>query len=244
MTQRKISRGGIIFLITCIALLCTLGTWQVKRLHWKNEVLQTLEKEYARDPLKNRFGAAHFRRIATQSPAIAYGMIRGHFRHNFEMLIGPRTHDGAPGYNVITPFAMAGDGGHVLVNRGWIPLDKADPSTRTESQTGGVVTLTGLARLPDKPNFFTPANDPAKHIWYSINPPEMATAANVPNFPDTIFYAETQDPWLTNTYPVMAATRAMPPNNHLQYAIFWFTMALVFAALPLLYALLPAKRGI
>lgn len=242
MIHHPIPRNGIIFLTICIAVLDTLGLWQVKRLHWKNALIQTIEKEYARDPLKNKFSGIAFRKIATQEPAIAYGMIRGNFHHNHEMLIGPRTHDGAPGYNVITPFTIIGGKDNVLVNRGWVPLDKADPDTRLENQTEGLVTLTGLTRLPDKPNMFTPANDPDRNVWYSIDPQEMENTTNVRNLPTVLFYAETQDPWLGSAYPRMTTTRTIPPNNHLQYAIFWFTMAGIFTLLPLLYALWPAKK--
>ncbi len=239
--ERRIPIGGVLFLLACIALLLSLGTWQVERLAWKQALLQTYAEEYARDPLQNRFDRYAFPEIATKDPAMEYGSIRGQFHHDLEILIGPRTHEGKPGYHVLTPFSLAGGNGRVLVNRGWVPLDKADPATRLETQTEGMKTLTGMARLPDKPNPFTPANDPANHTWYSVDPHDIAMAVNMPDFPDVVFYAETQDPPLAGEYPLMVPTRTFPKNNHLQYALFWFAMAAIFASLPLLYAFWPTR---
>ncbi|HEY0900687.1 MAG TPA: SURF1 family protein [Micavibrio sp.] len=236
---RHIPKAGIVFLIACITLLCALGYWQVQRLHWKENLIKTYQAEYARNPLDNRFDQNDLQAIAQKNPAMEYGSLRGHYHHDLEILIGPRTHDGAPGYHVVTPFSLAGGNGRVLVNRGWVPLDQADPARRIENQTEGMVVLTGMARRPDKPNPFTPANDPANHTWYSVDTQDIAMAVNMPVFPDVVFYAETQDPRPQGPYPLMIETRIMPKNNHLQYALFWFTMALIFAGLPLIYCFMP-----
>lgn len=240
--ERRLPAGGIFFLIVCVVILAGLGTWQVKRLQWKEALIKTYNDEYARDPLENAFDSETLQAVTLKNPAMAYGSVRGQFHHDLEILIGPRTNDGQPGYHVITPLSIAGGNGRVLVNRGWVPLDKADPATRLETQTDGMVTLTGMARLPDKPNPFTPDNDPDNHTWYSVNTKDIALAVNMPNFPDTVFYAETQQPALNGDYPAMVPTRTIPNNNHLQYAIFWFTMMGIFMALPLLYAFWPIRN--
>lgn len=239
--ERPIPYGGVLFLLACIIILISLGSWQVKRLQWKTALIDTYKTEYTRDPLENSFDSETLKAVAQQSPAMAYGSIRGQFHHDLEILIGPRTESGRPGYHVVTPFSIAGGAGRVLVNRGWVPLDKANPATRFDSQCEGMVTLTGMARLPDKPNPFTPDNDPKNHTWYSVNPHDIALAVNMPDFPDVVFYAETQDPPSEGEYPVMVPTRLMPNNNHMQYALFWFAMAFIFTALPLVYAFWPAR---
>lgn len=238
---RHIPKTGLIFLIACIILLCGLGKWQLDRLHWKEGLIQTYNQEYARDALENRFTQSDLEAIAQKSPAMEYGSIRGHYHHDLEILIGPRTHDGAPGYHVVTPFSLAGGNGRVLVNRGWVPLDYADPARRLENQGEEMMVIIGMARRPDKPNPFTPANDPANHTWYSVDTHDIAMAVNMPEFPEVIFYAESQDPAPEGPYPLMTETRIMPKNNHRQYALFWFTMAAIFAGLPLLYAFMPAR---
>src|SRR5690606_28548174 len=63
------------------------------------------------------------------------------------------------GYWVLTPL-LRGDGSIVIVNRGFVPLEKKEPKTRAEGQMEGEVRVTGLLRAPEQTNFFTPANDP------------------------------------------------------------------------------------
>jgi len=240
--KRNIPIGGTIFMLAGVAALCWLGHWQTERLQWKNALIQKIEAEYSRDPLDNAFDADAIKAIEQETPPIAYGSLRGQFHHEFEILIGPRTHDGKPGYHIVTPFSVAGGGGRVLVNRGWVPLDLADPVKRLENQGEEMVTLTGMARLPDKPNPFTPHNDPKNHTWYSVNAEDIGIAANMPGLPSVVFYAETQAPPISGDYPVMQAERKIPNNNHLQYAIFWYTMAALFVLIYLLRFFGPQKN--
>ena len=83
----------------------------------------------------------------------------GTFRHDQEMLIGPRIHDGANGYLVITPLEREG-GCKVLVNRGWIAKTFARQQDRPNGLPQGLMTVEGLLREPWKKNFFTPDNQP------------------------------------------------------------------------------------
>lgn len=242
--RRKMPVSALIFLLICITILCSLGTWQIQRLHWKNALIQAIDLQYMISSLPRYLGADAFLKLPLQTPPMIYGTVQGRFRHDLEMRVGPRTHDGQPGYHLITPLSLEDKSGMILVNRGWVPLDKAEPSTRPEDvNMKDIVTLVGLARLPDKPNFFTPDNDPEHHVWYSINPKQMSEAASLQNIPDAVFYVEVQNnPDLKGPYPVTTATRMTLHNNHLQYAIFWFTMAFLFAALPLAYNLWPLPK--
>lgn len=234
---------GTLFVIVSAGILCSLGNWQLERLHWKESLIGKIESEYTRDPLQNPFDSDLLKAVALQKPPMAYGSVRGLYHHDLEILIGPRTHEGKPGYHVVTPFSIAGGNGRVLVNRGWVPLDMADPTARLENQMEGMVTLTGMARLPDKPNPFTPHNDPANHTWYSVNPQDIALAVNMPDFPDVVFYAETQDPPLEGNYPIMTLTRTIPPNNHWQYALFWYGMAALLTLIYIIYLVWPERRA-
>ena len=83
----------------------------------------------------------------------------GYLRHDQEMLIGPRLHDGKDGYLVITPLQREGKGTNVLVNRGWISKDFKDQKNRPDGLPMGEVTIEGLLREPWKKNMFTPENN-------------------------------------------------------------------------------------
>jgi surfeit locus 1 family protein len=152
-----------------------LGTWQVKRLTWKTNLLAKLEDRILREPLPlppkidpDALEEFDYRRV--------YAM--GHFRHDQEMLIGPRMRDGQNGYFVITPLERNGEGEEgttILVNRGWISKKMASQRRRPEGLPRGKVTVEGLLRKPFRKNMFTPDNRPDKGEFYFPDVQQMAS---------------------------------------------------------------------
>lgn len=152
-----------------------LGTWQVFRLRWKTDLLAKCEDRIVREPLPLPpqvdpdaiEEAFDYRRVVT----------RGKFRHDQEMLIGPRMRDGEQGYMVITPLEREG-GSTVLVNRGWISKEMADRRKRRkasrDSLPEGEVVVEGMLRKPWKKNMFTPENRPDKGEFYFPDVKQMA----------------------------------------------------------------------
>lgn len=99
---------------------------------------------------------------------------RGHYRHDREMLVGPRIRDGEQGYMVVTPLEREGEGTTVLVNRGWISKKFRDQRSRPESLPTSEVEVEGLLREPWKKNMFTPENRPDKNEFYFPDVKQMA----------------------------------------------------------------------
>lgn len=148
-----------------------LGTWQINRLEWKTKLIAKFEDRLVRDPLPlpPRIDPAaikdfDYRRIYAE----------GTFRHDQEMLIGPRMHDGRDGYLVITPLERDGEGTAILVNRGWIPKHMRNQTDRPDGLPRGVTTVEGLLREPWKKNFFTPDNKPQEHQFFFPDVAQMA----------------------------------------------------------------------
>ena len=110
----------------------------------------------------------------------------GQFRHDKEMLIGPRMREGNDGYLVITPLER-GDASTVLVNRGWISKAMKRQMDRPEGLPKGEITVEGLLREPWKRNMFTPVNKPEEGKFYF---PDVAEMAKV---------AESQPVWIEET---------------------------------------------
>ena len=98
----------------------------------------------------------------------------GVFRHDQEMLIGPRVHDGKDGYLVVTPLRREDNSSTILVNRGWIPKKLKRQTDRKEGLPTGSVTIEGLLREPWKKNMFTPNNKPEMGEFYFPDVEEMA----------------------------------------------------------------------
>ncbi len=100
----------------------------------------------------------------------------GTFRHDQEMLIGPRMRDGEQGYLVITPLEpLGGKGTAVLVNRGWIAKKFRHQKDRArDTLPTGEVRVDGMLREPWKKNMFTPDNRPEKGEFYFPDVEQMA----------------------------------------------------------------------
>jgi surfeit locus 1 family protein len=135
---------------------------------------------------------------------------------------------------VMTPLRLD-DGDVVLVERGWVPPEKRDAGARPQGNPPGEVAVDGLLRLPPpaKPSWFVPANDPAEGQWFWIDLPAMARAAGVPEA--LPFYVEAGPAPNPGGLPVGGQTRTELPNDHLQYAITWFSLA---GALAVIYVIL------
>jgi cytochrome oxidase assembly protein ShyY1 len=149
-----------------------LGTWQIQRLKWKTDLIAKCEDRLVRPPLPlpPRIDASA---IADFDYRRVYA--NGTFRHDQEMLIGPRMRDGEQGYMVVTPLERGGgEGTAVLVNRGWISKKHAAQSSRPDSLPKGEVRVEGLLREPWKKNMFTPENRPDKGEFYFPDVEQMA----------------------------------------------------------------------
>jgi surfeit locus 1 family protein len=227
---RTIPFWATILTIAGVIVLCGLGTWQLQRLAWKNELTAALDVEYAKNADL----------IALQAPKktdeflFRRGTMYGVYDFDKEVLVGPRVYEDLPGKHAITPLKLQ-DGSWILVNRGWVPQHWS--SSDEEKKPTGQVAVTGLLRMPDD-NPFAPENVPAKDQWYSISVSDIAAAKKLKPLQAYVLYEERA----TNltSYPIAAATKPELNNNHLQYALFWFTLA---ATLIVIYSLRFLKKN-
>ncbi len=228
--------GAVVFL-----LLLALGTWQVERLHWKEALLASMAERTAGEPaplaaIEARFAASG---DVDYWPAEASGT----FRHGSERHF-LATHDGRSGFFVYTPLELA-DGRFLFVNRGFIPYDRKDPSTRPESQPGGEMVVRGLARNPlaEKPSWLLPDNDPAKNVFYWKDMSGMAASAGLPEGAVVLpFFLDADATPVPGGLPIGGVTLLSLPNNHLQYAVTWYGLAAALAAVGLSMALKDRAR--
>ena len=147
-----------------------LGVWQIKRLDWKTNLIAKYEDRLVKPPLQlppqidpSVIPEFEYRRIYAT----------GHFRHDKEMLIGPRTRDGEDGFVVVTPLERD-NASTVLVNRGWVSKKVHAQKDRPLGLPQGTVTLEGLLREPWKKNMFTPDNKPEEGRFYFPDVYQMA----------------------------------------------------------------------
>lgn len=217
----KVPLWATLFTLVGIVILCGLGFWQVQRLQWKTDLLAALEAEYAKGPMHFELTYENLHALDEDLPFIR-GFAEGIYLHDQAVALGPRTHEGKAGYHVITPFETL-DNRILLVNRGWVPADKKQgPYARPD----GALIVKGMARRPEGSNPFIPPNEPARGQWYRLDPEEIARAQGLSGVLPWVLYAEEG-----YELPVSGATKWRPANNHLSYAVFWFTMAAVLAGI-------------
>jgi surfeit locus 1 family protein len=213
-----------------LAILLGLGTWQVQRLHWKEGIMARAadrvaqpavpaEAVLAQQPID--FDAWEYRPVSA----------RGTFRHDFESrvytLLGePRGPLEGPGYWILTPLQRA-EGGFIIVNRGFVPLDRAGPEFRPEAQVQGDITVQGLLRAPEARNPFTPDDKPQQRLFYARDAGAIGAGLGLDAVaPFTLDARESGPAGL----PQGGETRLTFTNRHMEYALTWYGLAASLAA--------------
>lgn len=216
-------RATLALALTGFVILIALGTWQMERRVWKTELIATMDAQLAAPPiLISRFLAAHS--TEDYRPVSATGI----FLHDREMYLAARTYQGQLGYHVVTPLVLD-DGTAVLVDRGWVPVDRQAPASRAAGQVAGRVSVTGIARQPPKPGLFTPDNRPDQNLWYWADLPAMGGHAGLSSMAPLLI--EAGPAGNPGGLPIGGQTFINLPNNHLQYAITWYSLAAVLAVI-------------
>lgn len=206
-----------------VLILCGLGTWQLQRLEWKKQILADIETAQQAEPLDLN---EQFMRNITM-PDYQRLKVTGHFDHAHEFYVPSRVHDGKVGFHIVTPF-ITPMGQTYLVNRGWVPLEQKLPATRSAGQVEGEVTLQGLARIPQSPSRWQPPNDVAHNLWYGMDLPLMYISSDIKTGPP-LFYIDADASPNPGGLPIGGITRLNISNNHLQYAITWYSLAAIIA---------------
>lgn len=214
----------LICMLAATAVLMSLGAWQVRRMHWKEALIAGIESRRHAAPvlLADMLDQWQASADVDYRPVTVSGRL-DHAREVYYYT----TLNGAVGWNVYTPLALA-DGGWLIVNRGFVPDALRDPASRAAGQVAGPVTFDGLARDPvvEKPNRFVPENRPDKREFYWKSLPEMAASMRLDGQSALVpFFVDAGPTEVPGGYPRGGTTLVDFPNNHLQYAITWFGLA-------------------
>jgi surfeit locus 1 family protein len=215
-----------------LAGLLALGTWQVQRLAWKTALIEERTQQLAAPPtaLPAQLGDPadwDFRRVRAA----------GRFLPEDAQLMGVSTQGGRLGRQLLVPLEL--DGGRaLLVDRGWIPEERALPLDPALLAPDGAVEVTGILRdrSAAEPGWFTPANAPAERTWFWYDVPALSAATGRELLPVVL----EADAGPGEAPPIGGLTLVDLPNDHLQYAITWYGLAAGLVAVYVAYGL---RRG-
>lgn len=221
--------GGLLPLVltaVMLPVLLGLGTWQVFRLDWKLDLLQRVDDRMRSAPAPLP-AAIDDPQDWDYQPVT----LQGEILHDREMRLLSQFDDGRVGVHLIVPLvrADAPDAPPVLIDRGWLPQDAEDADIH---RPPAPTDITGVARVPDPQGWFTPANDPEAGDWYWRDLPAMGRAAGFDAVAPLIVEASRAG---EGVLPLGNHASADIPNNHLQYALTWYALAVALLVIYLAY---------
>ncbi|MGD9768693.1 MAG: SURF1 family protein [Pseudolabrys sp.] len=220
-----------LFTIASLAILIGLGVWQLERKAWKEALIARLDARIAAPATVGVPPRDQWASLDPQQMEYRRVTVPVEFLHDQEALVytagsALRPDVKGAGYWVFTPARLPG-GSTVIVNRGFVPLDHKDPATRREGQVSGPVDIVGLLRWPDERGTFTPNDEPANNVWYVRDPSVIGPAKKWGNVAP--FFIDMESPLPPGGLPNAARAVLKLSDNHLQYALTWFGLALTLA---------------
>ena len=202
-----------------LLLFTALGIWQIERLAWKLDLIARVDRRIHAPPVAV---PAPSQWSAFDSKASEYRHVAaaGRYRHDQETLVDALTERGG-GYWVLTPLVT--NSGTILVNRGFVPSDRADHRTRAAGNSDGPATITGLMRKSEPRGRVLRSNNPAANRWYSRDVLVIAGARGLG--PVAPFFIDADAAPNPGGLPIGGLTVVRFRNAHLVYALTWFALA-------------------
>lgn len=204
--------GASAFLLTLF--LIGLGVWQLYRLQWKLAILAEIRASESQPgvPLTDHPGP------------YAKVVVTGRLQPELAVLFGDQVHQTPAGIEqggqLVVPLERA-SGVPVLVDLGWVPLSDKNPATLPQT----VTTIAGYVQSPRHAGFLSAPDDLAKRRFFTLDPEKIGEVVGLGKVaPFTLIRLGKIEP---GVYPMPAEHLPHPPNNHLEYALTWFGLAMV-----------------
>lgn len=211
--------GMTIAAIPALMMLIYLGTWQVVRMQWKDDLIAEFTSRATAQAVAPPAAAAaadnQYQRMT----------LNGVWMHHAETQLIGRTFEGTAGYHVITPFRLD-DGRVMLLNRGWVAQDYRLPESRPSTLTAGPAEVTAILRLPMRKGYFVPDNNPEQNDWFTLNIADIAAHHELGDSLITTYTGDVLRDSGPYVLPIGADVTIDIPNDHWHYALTWYGLAL------------------
>ncbi|MEM6438773.1 MAG: SURF1 family protein [Pseudomonadota bacterium] len=206
-----------------VAILLWLGFWQLARLEWKEGLIAELEARLLAPPAP--LPAAPTEAVDEYLHVAVAGEIGEEELHVLTSLRGS-----GPGFRVVSAMTLE-DGRRILLDRGFVP-----EAAKNAPRAGGPAQVTGVLLWPDETDGFTPEPDEAAAIWFARDVTPMSAALGTE--PLMIVADAAQGDGLR-----AAPVTVNLPNDHLQYAITWFSLAAIWTVMSVVLVTRVLRRG-
>lgn len=224
MTKRMIL--PILFGISGIVVLLWLGFWQLARLEWKESIIAQISERMTAEPAPL---IDHYKSVAPKSETNYTRVAFDGVLTNNEAHVLTSIKFQGPGYRIVSEFIW--NGKSILVDLGFVT-----EAQKNDTRPAGTVRIVGNILDPDDYDpSFTPDPDLTNNIWFARYLPMMARAMNTTPFMVVVETAEIQQngEWQPYTAVTPMPVTANITNDHREYAITWFSLALVWFGMTL-----------
>jgi len=195
-----------VFVIFFILVFVALGSWQIIRLNWKNNLILEIENSLKKPPVElTNSNVENYLKIKTS----------GSIDLEKQIYLYNLNDAGTPGFEVINPILI--NDTNYLINRGWIPFEKKNSQEINVFDENDII---GTLKLQGRKNIFKPDNDLEENYWFSLNREDILKFTGK-EFSKYIIY-------LNGNYQVPKPKKitANISNNHQKYALTWFSLAI------------------
>jgi len=195
-----------VFIIFFIFVFIALGSWQIVRLNWKNNLILEIENSLKNPPVElTKSNKENFLKIKTS----------GTIDFEKQIYLYNLNDSGAPGFEVINPILIGNE--NFLINRGWIPFEKKNTS---EINIFDQKNILGTLKIQGRKNIFKPDNDIKENYWFSLDREDILKFTGK-KFSNYIIYVDGN-----YQFPKPKKITANISNNHKKYALTWFSLAI------------------
>ena len=195
-----------VFTIFFILVFVALGSWQIVRLNWKNNLILEIENSLKNPPVElTNSNVENYLKIKTS----------GSIDLEKQIYLYSLNDTGTPGFEVINSILI--NDTNYLINRGWIPFEKKNSQEINVFDENDII---GTLKLQGRKNIFKPDNDLEENYWFSLNREDILKFTGK-EFSKYIIY-------LNGNYQVPKPKKitANISNNHQKYALTWFSLAI------------------
>jgi surfeit locus 1 family protein len=218
--------------LIAFAILVTLGTWQLQRKAWKEDLIETLTRRFSAEAV-DLVPPAQWSELQQDRDEFTRVKFQAEYLPGKEAVVwatgsGLRNDVTGPGVFVFSAARLA-SGEVIAVNRGFVPDQTPTGATARPAPAQGMVEITGILRWPEPKGWeLTAAYDKSAQLWFVRD--QVAIAQE--NGWGTVapFYIEREAQRPADGLPPPGLFTPHLPNNHLQYAVTWYGLAAVLLA--------------
>ena len=208
------NKSSLAFVFISISILTfILGSWQLYRLNWKNDLMDNINNSIINPDL--------FSNDNKYNNLVSVKLDKNYTILDKPIFIESKTFKGKPGYHLILPLKYNNEI-YSVINFGWFKDKDFDQVKNIIKKYLAVNNAKVYIREfnSDKP-FFTPENNLLNNTWYSVNKDDFNQFYKY-EFPSKYYFVLLDDRITKYSFNPLVFLR----NNHLNYSITWFLLSL------------------